>query len=147
MEGQSPDRLDGRIKAGQRKVGATVVWCKEAHTPPPWGPSGRHAERAFRPPYHPRPQAAGWTRRRHRLGDNKEVFDSELYQALKIFGARRGWGQLHCLFGLPRGVHESDVRPDQPRPSFRQGHHRGGGAANIPRMPDHPAPGSGSQGS
>ena len=43
----------------------------------------------------------GWTGRRFHLGDNKEVFDAEvfaIYQALRIFEARQQSGEEYTVF-------------------------------------------------
>lgn len=54
------------------KVGAVVVWWREAHTPPPW--VGPHTGAT----HHPLRKEVVWTGRRLRLGNNKEVFDAEV---------------------------------------------------------------------
>lgn len=100
MEGQGPNRLGGsRLDNG--KVGAAVAWWEEAHALAPWRPEGKRAGRAFRPPYHPKPQLSRQTKRRYHLSNNKEVFNAEdftLYQALKIFEARNEDGANYTAF-------------------------------------------------
>ena len=105
------------------RVGAAVVW-REEHIP---RPSEGQREGAFRPPYHPRAQPTGWTGCRCHLGDNKEVFDAEifaLYQALKMFEARNEEGASYTVFSdstaaFPRAISDR-IGPGQtsPRPSL-----------------------------
>ena len=95
--------MDGsRIERGG--VGVAAVWWQRAHTSPPWS----HPDRArtmrpggpFRPPYHPRRVADGWTEQRFHLGKNKEVCYAELfaiYRALKIFLERHEQGATYTI--------------------------------------------------
>lgn len=132
-----------RSRLDSSKIGAAVVWWKEAHPRPEWtGQSGRR--------YCPRPVNAGWTGRRYHLSDNKEVFDAEafaLYQALKILDARNGKGAKCTVFSDSTAALTSNVRPNRPGPGFRRGYRRGDKTTDDPRILSLPTLGSGPQGS
>lgn len=67
------------------RVGVAAVWWRDSYTPPPR--TGPHPEATC----HPVREEADWVGRRFHLGDNKAVFDAEIYaihQTLRHFDTR-----------------------------------------------------------
>ena len=66
-----------------------------------------------------------WQGSRFYLGNNKEVFDTEvfaIYQALRVFEARQ---ESHDLYGPPGDDPAVSIRHGVPRPAAGQGSYRG----------------------